>query len=240
MKASYSLYDFEKSRGRIDEILQGADTAYIEKESIPSRDDLTFTNGFNVWCTALFVDIRKSKELNRTHTNPVLAKIYKTYISELVAIIKSHTKIREICIEGDCVWGIFDTPQKSDIDEVFSIGAQVSSLIDVLNIKYRKRGYSELTVGIGMSYGKSLLVKSGHKGSGINEVVWLGSLVSEAAELCGFGNKSYLDREMMVSEVFYGNLNDRNKGLLEYNAERDCYHGYVVDRDMNEWVQKNG
>ncbi|CAH1218235.1 Adenylate/guanylate cyclase domain-containing protein [Vibrio harveyi] len=240
MEASFSLYDFEKSRGRIDEILQGADASYTEKKSIPSRDDLTFTNGFNVWCTALFVDIRKSKELNKTHTNPVLAKIYKTYISELVAVIKSHTKIREICIEGDCVWGIFDTPQKSDIDAVFSIGAQVSSLIDVLNIKYRKRGYSELTVGIGMSYGKSLLVKSGYKGSGINEVVWLGSLVSEAAELCGFGNKSYTDKEMVVSNVFYGNLNDHNKALLEYNAGRDCYHGYVINLAMNEWVQKNG
>jgi class 3 adenylate cyclase len=240
VEASFSLYDFEKSRDRIDEILQGADASYTEKKSIPSRDDLTFTNGFNVWCTALFVDIRKSKELNKSHTNPVLAKIYKTYISELVAIIKSHTKIREICIEGDCVWGIFDTPQKSDIDAVFSIGAKASSLIDVLNIKYKKRGYSELTVGIGMSYGKSLLVKSGYKGSGINEVVWLGSLVSEAAELCGFGNKSYSDKEIMVSEVFYGNLNDHNKGLLEYNAERGCYNGYVVNTVMDEWVQKNG
>ncbi|MCW8332444.1 adenylate/guanylate cyclase domain-containing protein [Vibrio paucivorans] len=240
MEASFSLYDFEKSRDRIDEILQGADASYTEKKSIPSRDDLTFTNGFNVWCTALFVDIRKSKELNKSHTNPVLAKIYKTYISELVAIIKSHTKIREICIEGDCVWGIFDTPQKSDIDAVFSIGAKVSSLIDVLNIKYKKRGYSELTVGIGMSYGKSLLVKSGYKGSGINEVVWLGSLVSEAAELCGFGNKSYSDKEMMVSEVFYGNLNDHNKELLEYKAERGCYNGYVINTAMDEWVQKNG
>ncbi|HGM9887120.1 TPA: adenylate/guanylate cyclase domain-containing protein [Proteus mirabilis] len=240
MEASYSVYDFEKSRERIDEILKSADALYTEKKSIPTRDELTFTNGFNVWCTALFVDIRKSKELNKSHTNPVLAKIYKTYISELIAVVKSHSKVREICIEGDCVWGIFDTPTKNDIDEVFSIGAKISSLIDVLNIKYRKRGYSELTVGIGISYGKSLLVKSGYKGSGINEVVWLGRLVSEAAELCGFGNKSYLDKEMMVSEVFYQNLNDHNKDLLEYSSTRSCYHGYVINTVMNEWVQKNG
>ncbi|GEM77702.1 adenylate/guanylate cyclase domain-containing protein [Vibrio sagamiensis] len=240
MEAKYSQYDFEKSRERIDEILQGADASYTEKKSIPSRDELTFTNGFNVWCTALFVDIRKSKELNKNHTNPVLAKIYKTYISELVAIIKSHPKVREVCIEGDCVWGVFDTPQKPDIDGVFSVGAKISSLIDVLNIKYKKRGYSELTVGIGVSYGRSLLVKSGYKGSGINEVVWLGSLVSEAAELCGFGNKTYSDSEMMVSEVFYGNLNKHNKSLLSFNADRGCYHGVVINTLMDEWVQKNG
>lgn len=240
MDAKYSFYDFEKSRERIDEILQGADALYTEKKSIPSRDDLTFTNGFNVWCSALFVDIRKSKELNKKHTNPVLAKIYKTYISELVALVKSHSEIREICIEGDCVWGIFDTPKTYHIDELFSIGAQISSLVDVLNIKYKKRGYSELTVGIGISYGRTLLIKSGYKGSGINEVVWLGSLVSEAAELCGFGSKSYSDKEMMVSDVFYNNLNDDNKSLLTKSYERNCYHGHVINLSMDKWVQNNG
>ncbi|MEZ8141909.1 adenylate/guanylate cyclase domain-containing protein [Enterovibrio sp. FF113] len=240
MKADFSAYDFAKSRERIDEILKGSDADYKDKDSIPSRDDLTFTNGFNVNCSALFVDIRGSKELNRKHTKPVLAKIYKTYISELVAILKSHSKVKEVCIEGDCVWGIFNTPTKNDIRELFSIGGKVSSLIDVLNIKYKKRGYSQLTVGIGMSYGRSLLVKSGYKGSGINEVVWLGSLVSEAAELCGFGNKVWSDNEMMVSEVFYGNLNDELKELLSYNANRNCYHGNVINTSMNEWVENNG
>ncbi|WP_394230550.1 adenylate/guanylate cyclase domain-containing protein [Shewanella colwelliana] len=240
MKASNNTYDFTKSRERIDEILKGADAEYKDKKSIPSRDDLTFTNGFNVYCSALFVDIRKSKELNKKHTNPVLSKIYKTYISELVAVLKSHSNIKEVAIEGDCVWGIFDTPDKSDIRELFDVGAKVSSLIDVLNIKYKKRGYSQLTVGIGMSYGRSLLIKAGYKGSGINEVVWLGSLVSEAAELCGFGNKSWSDNELMVSEVFYGNLNDERKALLSYNAERNCYHGNIVNTTMNKWVQENG
>ncbi|MEZ9421138.1 family 3 adenylate cyclase [Vibrio lentus] len=240
MKAEYSAYDFEKSRERIDEILKGADADYKDKDSIPSRDDLTFTNGFNVYCSALFVDIRGSKELNKQHKNPVLSKIYKTYISELVAILKSHPKVKEVAIEGDCVWGIFDTPKKDDLRNLFSIGGKVSSLIDVLNIKYKKRGYSQITVGIGMSYGRSLLIKAGYKGSGINEVVWLGSLVSEAAELCGFGNKSWSDNELMLSEVFYGNLNDERKALLSYNAERNCYHGNVINTTMNEWVEKNG
>ncbi|MBI6550761.1 adenylate/guanylate cyclase domain-containing protein [Xenorhabdus lircayensis] len=240
MEAQYSLYDFEKSRGRIDEILQGADASYKDKNSVPSRNELTFTNGFNVCCSSLFVDIRKSKVLNEKHTKPVLAKIYKTYISELVAVMKGHSKVKEICIEGDCVWGIFDTPQRSDIDELFSIGAQISSLIDVLNIKYKKRGYSELTVGIGMSYGKSLLVKSGYKGSGINEVVWLGSLVSETAELCGFGNNSQKDNEIMVSNDFYYDLNDYSKSLLSKTNYRYCYHGNVIDTTMNEWVKQNG
>ncbi len=240
MEANYSSYDFNKSIERINEVLDSSDSSYEDKKSIPSRDSLTFSNGFYVDCSALFIDIRGSKELNEKHTRPVLAKIYKTYISELVAVLKGHSEVSEIYIEGDSVWGIFDTPYTSDVDELFSVGAIASSLIDILNIKYKKKGYSELEVGIGMSYGSSLLIKSGYKGSGINEVVWLGKLVGEAALLCSHGNKAYGDSEMMVSNLFYDNLNENNKKLLSKNLSRDCYHGYVINTAMNEWVKDNG
>lgn len=192
-----------------------------------------------VECSSLFIDIRDSKSINDKHTRPVLAKIYKTYISELVAVLKGHSKVSEISIEGDCVWGIFDTTLKTDIDELFNIAAKASSLIDILNIKYKRKGYSELIIGIGLSYGTALLIKSGYKGSGNNEVVWLGKLVSESAKLCSYGSKGYSNKEMMVSNVFYDNLNDANKKLLSKNYEHDCYHGHVIDVSMQEWVAKS-
>ncbi|RIZ67615.1 MAG: adenylate/guanylate cyclase domain-containing protein [Methylococcales bacterium] len=240
MRAEYSYYDYEKSRDRIDDILKGADASYEDKKSIPPRDSLTFDNGFYVSCSALFIDIRGSKVLSTIHTKPVQAKIYKSYISELVAILRSNNKIHEIYIEGDCVWGIFNTPEKPDIDQVFSTASSASSLIDTLNIKYKKRGYSELTVGIGLAYGESLCIKAGHKGSGINEVVWLGKLVGEAAQLCSYGNKTYSDARTMVSEFFYNNLNDYNKNLLTFKFNRSCYHGNVINKNMDEWVKSNG
>jgi class 3 adenylate cyclase len=240
MQASYSYYDFNKSIDRIDEVLNVSDASYENKNSIPSRDLLTFKNGFYVQCSAIFIDIRGSKELNEKHKKPVLAKIYKTYISELIAVLKSYSKISELYIEGDAVWATCDTPNKKDIDELFSVAARAASLIDILNIKYKKKGYSELTIGIGMSYGTSLMIKSGYIGSGINEVVWLGKLVGEAAMLCSYGNKTFNNKEMMVSNVLYGNLNNSNKELLSKNHERDCYHGDVINTLMNEWVNKNG
>ncbi len=240
MEAKYSTYDYLKSIERIDETLDTSDANYEDKKTIPSRESLTFSNGFYVDCSALFIDIRNSKGLSEKHKRPTLAKIYKTYISELVAVLRGHSKVSEIYIEGDCVWGIFDTPNRSDIDEVFSVAAKASSLIDILNIKYKKKGYSELTVGIGASYGSSLYIKAGYKGSGINEVVWLGKLVGEAAKLCSYGNKTLSDRELMVSDVFYSNLNEKNKKLLEKNYSRECYHGNVINLAMNDWVKNNG
>lgn len=186
------------------------------------------------------MDIRKSKDLPSKHKRPVLAKIYKTYISEVVAVMRGNSSIFEISIEGDCVWGVFDTPLRADIDNVFSTAAQISSLVDILNIKYKKKGYSELTVGIGASWGESLFIKAGYKGSGINEVVWLGELVGEAAKLCSYGNKQYNDAELMVSSDFYSNLNCNNKKLLGNSTYPNCYEGNVINLGMNEWVAANG
>lgn len=240
MEAKYSLYDHTKSIERIDNIIDSSDANYEDKSSIPKRDNLTFSNGYYVYASSIFVDIRDSKSLNAKHKRPTLAKIYRTYISEVIAVMTGNTNVNEVYIEGDGVWGIFDTPTKPDIDSVFSTSAQISSIIDILNIKYKKKGYSELTVGIGISYNSSLYIKAGYSGSGINEVVWLGDLVSEAAKLCSYGNKSYGDKETMVSNAFYNNLNDDNKKLLEFNRNRDCYHGYIINIAMNEWVKKNG
>ena len=113
------------------------------------------------------------------------------------------------------------------------------SIIDILNVKYKKKSYSTLSVGIGLAYGSALYIKSGYKGSGINEVVWLGKLVGEAAELCSYGNKTYSDKTIMASNVFYSNLNDKNKKFLEWNSNRSCYQGNVMNLLMSQWVNDN-
>ncbi len=75
MEANYSYYDFNKSIERIDEVLISSDSSYEDKDSIPTRDSLTFNNGFYVNCSAIFIDIRGSKKLSDKHKRTVLAKI---------------------------------------------------------------------------------------------------------------------------------------------------------------------
>lgn len=238
MKADYSSFVLSDSLERIQEILDGADASYEDKDSIPSRDSLTFTNGFYVNCSALFVDMRGSKELSEKLTKPTLAKIYKAYISELVAVFRDERRISEISIEGDCVWGIFDTPDQDDIDSVFSIAATAASLVDVLNYKLEKKSMETVNVGIGMAYGPSLMIKAGYKGSGINDVTWMGTVVSEAAKLCSYGNRNWSDARIMVSDICYQNMNDHNKGLLKWSQSRECYEGNVINTGINDWLKE--
>lgn len=236
MKSSYSNYDFEKSRNRIDEILNASNDSFENVKQIPSRDSLTFTNGYYTYCTAVFVDIRNSSGLPDQHTKPVLAKIYRSYISEIVALMNGLTSCREVNIEGDSVWGVFNTPKKPNIDEVFSLAARISSLIDVLNHKLSKKNFSSIEVGIGIEYGRALMIKAGFRGSTINEVVWMGDVVNKASKLCGFGNKLSTDKEVMLSSTVYENLKDTNQNLLTWNSNRGCYHSNVVNVGMRDWL----
>lgn len=238
MQASRSAYDFHKSLDRIDEILVGEDASYTDHKGIPSRDQLTFTNGFYVQITVLFVDLRGSKELADNHTRPVLAKMYRSYISETVAILNSNPHINEIYIEGDGVWAVFNTTKKTEVQTVVVTASLINSLVKVLNLKFKKRGYSSIKAGIGVEDGTSLYIKAGYSGSGINEVVWIGRAVGQAAKLCNEGSRDSAD-PLMISELVHSNLDDRVKGFFRWDSKLECYTGNIVNGPMDKWVEDN-
>lgn len=237
MEANYRSYDYEKSFERMNEILNASDLSFSEVDEIPSRDKLTFTNGFYVKCSALFADIRGSSELTSRYLRPTLARIYRAYVSEVVAVMNGSADCREVVIAGDCVSGIFESRWKSQINEVFSTAAQINSLIKVLNYRLEKRGIEPIAVGIGASYGRALMVKAGHSGSTINDVVWMGEVVNEVCKLGNYGKASYSDEPVMLSDVFYSNLTDYNQTLVRWNSSRACYHGNVINKEMSDWYE---
>ncbi len=238
MRSEYKSYNHLDSYDRMDTILDESDNAFEELSSIPSEDKLTYSNGFYVKCSALFIDIRGSSKLPQTHNRPKLAKLYRVYISEVVAILNDNVDCKRIDIVGDGISSIFDTPSTWDIDRVFSTAAQIASMIDIMNFKFEKRDITQVTVGIGMAWGRALMIKAGYKGSGINDVVWMGDVVNLAAKLCSYGNQTFNDRRFMVSDDFYTNLEEENQKLLQRNQTRGCYHGNVVNLAMNQWLEE--
>lgn len=69
------------------------------------------------------------------HKRPTLAKMYRAFLSECVAIMNSEADCKEININGDCVWGVFETPYKRQVDNVVSVAAILNSMIQILNYK---------------------------------------------------------------------------------------------------------
>lgn len=240
-KESSYTYKVEDSASRMDDILDVDDNDYQDNEnSIPARNKLTYKNGYYVNVTALFIDIVDSSKLTDGHKRPTLAKMYRAFLSECVAIMNSWEMCKEININGDCVWGIFETPKKSDVDNIISVAAQLNSMIEILNYKLKKRKYDTLLVGIGIDYGRALMVKAGYSGSGINDVIWMGDVVNSACHLCNKAGRDHR-KVIVISDVVYNNLNEYNQGLFSSYSDGSVirYEGNIIMKDMKDWYNGN-
>ncbi|PLC10776.1 hypothetical protein AUQ48_17180 [Kocuria flava] len=242
MDGNYKGYNYISSSTRIAEILDQPTGQFEETDDLPHRDRLTYTNGFYGNCSAVFVDIRDSSKLTEKHKRPVLAKLYRAFISEMVAVMNSSDNVREVNIVGDCVWAVYNTPYKSNINSAFAVAYQANTLRKLLNGHLEKRGYDPLRFGIGADYGRALMIKAGYNGSGINDVVYMGDVVNRAAHLAHRAGRGSYSHPIWVGPTFQMNLNEHNQQLLthKYDAELgNAYTGDVVATAMNDWVIKN-
>ncbi|KGJ49814.1 family 3 adenylate cyclase [Clostridium sp. NCR] len=238
METNFKTYDVSKSSERIDKILNASSSNYEESKTIPDRNKLTYENGYYVNIGAIFVDIRESSSLTDEHKRPKLAKLYRCYISEVVAILNSYSDCKEINIVGDCVSGIFEAQYKEQIENMINASAEINSLIKILNYKLKKNNIIEIKIGIGIDYGRALIIQSGYSGSGINEIVWMGDVVNSASNLCNKANKD-INKKILIGNLVYNNLLESSKKLFEYNYVEGCYQGDVVWDKMQEWYKEN-
>lgn len=239
MDGNYRPYDWTASSARIKAILDQPAGSFEEVNGLPDRDKLTFTNGFYGMCSAIFIDIRDSSGLTANHKRPVLAKIYRSFISEMVAVLNSAPFVREVNIVGDCVWAAYKTMYVNQIDDVFAIAALANTLLKLLNHHYQKAGNTQLRIGIGIEYGRVLMIKAGFSGSGINDVVYMGDVVNQAAHLAHLAGRGWGSSPLFIGDGFYGNLNEHNRSLLRsqrVSTIGTVHQGNPVIPEMEEWV----
>ena len=103
-----------------------------------------------------------------------------------------------------------------------------------------------------MSTGCDLVIKTGRKGVGINEKVWIGKAVTEASNLSSLGDKDDY-RRLMYSSLSYINFID---GLKARNSKKDvekwftsiddpmpnidiAYNASVIKPAFDEWINSN-
>ena len=243
MKTNQKNFTIEDSKSRVDDILSESDTSFEELNEIPAPEKLTFKNGFYINCSSLFVDIRRSKQLTNKYKRPTLAKIYRCFISEMVAICADSYLCRETNIQGDCVWAVFNTPSKYNIDEVFSVASKINSIRKLINKRFQKNNIDPIDIGIGLSYGRALMIKAGYYGSGINDIVYMGDVVNEASHMCSQADTNNYKDGICVSDCFYGNLNSHNQGLLNQSYDPQTfskvYKGNVIWDDFDKYIDKN-
>lgn len=230
-------YDYKAGKQRIKDILD-TKLEIIEKDTISSTDNLSYNNSYYTWITGIFVDIRNSVELFSNEDKIKVSKIIKCFTSEVIEILREGNKHLELGIRGDCVYAIYSTPNKSDIDEIFTKGCYINTLMKMLNEMFARKNYPEISVGIGISSFRELIILAGRKHTGINDIVWVGEAVSKASKLSGYGNKNGID-PIVISSCTYENITNENQKYFRTTAieGNSVYHGSAIMIAFNNWIQ---
>lgn len=211
-------FDENKSILRVDKILN-SNKHFEYVKNIPNNNKLTFDNGYYVNVSAIFIDIVGSSKMTQNHKRPTLAKIYRCFISESIALLQSFNSCKDVNINGDCVWGIFDF-NTINADKLIEISVQILNLMDKINLILKKKGYTQIKIGIGIDYGKALLVKAGYNKCGINDTIWMGDVVNSACHLCNNANRNNRT-EILISKNFLEKLNKYSLFFRKVND--NCY-----------------
>lgn len=243
------MYDFKKSKETVSSILNSP-TKIIKKDFVPSSEsEFTYENGITDWVGALFVDIvDSSKQFQSPNENT--ARVIRSFCSEIISILKDDDNYREIGIRGDCVYSIYNAQYQEDLVEIFRHAYRINSFMKMLNKLLDKNGYSNIRAGIGLGCSQELIIKAGQNGSGINDKIWIGKAVVDAAHLSDVANRNGIS-PIAMSPLFYDNViehlceeNEKYKSWISahpssYYGSVDYYHCSIIEIDFDKWIEEN-
>ena len=165
---------------------------------VPHSDDaaITFPN-LDEWKQScklidtciLYIDIRRSTELNLSHRPATVAKLYSSFVRAMTKAARQFDgHVRGII--GDRVMVLFDT------ENAFTNALNCAFLMNsvskyVINKHFKAK---EVSCGIGVDCGKMLVTKTGIRKNGqqrqnYKNLVWLGRPANVASKLTDLANK---------------------------------------------------
>lgn len=219
-------YDYKGGKQRVIDILTSK-TAIEEAKTIPSsEDEFTYENGVKSCVSALFVDIRDSTNYFKNNKPDIVSRVMRAFCSEIISILQADDNFRQIGIRGDCVYGIFSTPDESDIKTILDNAIVINTFQKMFQKILNEYSMPTFEIGIGLGCSEDLVIKAGKKGSGINDLIWIGDSVIDACKLSSQGNKDGFD-SIVISTDFYNSIKD-------YNANEDETYSQLFTRKYSQ------
>ncbi|WP_157869956.1 adenylate cyclase [Paracholeplasma brassicae] len=240
-------YKYKDGKSRVIQILDN-DTSINERKSIPINDsDFKYDNGIKAWTSAIFVDLRNSSQMMEEEEFIEMSKILRSFISETLEILNLEKDlVRELGIRGDCVYGIYSTPKDSDELKIFDLTILINTLVYMLNSLFSEKGYRKIDIGIGFSCDYEFIVKTGRKGTGANDKVWIGDAIHIASKLSNCMSKAGRkaiginanNLEFIIDKIKERNPNKNvDSWFSTFNYKnREYVQCGIVDVEFNNWV----
>lgn len=239
---------YRNCKKRVTDILTSK-TTIEEMDSIPSNEDeFTYENGIKVWVGALFVDIRNSTDYFKENKPETISRVMRAFCSEIISILQKNENFRQIGIRGDCVYGIFSVTVKKDLEQILSNAILINTFQKMFQRILSNNSMPKFKIGIGLGCSKELVIKVGKKGTGINDLIWIGDAVVDACKLSSQGNIDSFE-PIVMSDCFYTNIKNEkansketysNCCLQKYSNKlgESVWHCNMVTTDFNNWIER--
>lgn len=227
------MSEYKELKVRLTEIIQSK-TKIEEKKSIPKRDqEFTYENGIKAWVGAIFIDIVDSSSLFKNQKQETVARVIRAFSDGIINILKSNDKYRQIGIRGDSVFGIYSTDYQKDVLELLNVAADCNSFLKLLNSVLVKNNFPSIRAGIGLGLSQDLIIKVGKSGTGINDMVWIGDSVVDAANFSSVANRKGRN-QIVMSKLFYNNMIDLQIKVNE-NSKNWFKEIYISEFNQNAY-----
>lgn len=200
----------------------GFSIAITETTSVPHSGDpaITFPNldadtqGAKLIRTCvLYIDMRRSTDLNFAHKPQTVAKLYSAFVRAMTRTARYYGgHVRGII--GDRVMVLFDA--RDCFENAVNCGVAMNTISEHIINKHFKA--NEVKFGIGIDYGKMLATKTGIRRHGQEQanyrsLVWLGRPANVASKLTDAANKPEENVTVPNVQVAY-RVQDSIGGLL--------------------------
>lgn len=153
----------------------------------------------------------------------------------IVRIFAENPKCRDIGSHGHYVMAVFDTPFKTDIDNVLDSVGKINATFNIAyNVRKSTRIFG-LRKGIGMAYGEVLLTTIGSGRSAIYN--WDGDAFETAVEYAKDAAEN-ANSKVLATYTIYNNLKEDYQKLFKENG-CDCYVAFPVNIAMDKWSKSN-
>lgn len=241
-----SPYDFKDGKRRVLDILDSR-TNIRDFDYIPSDKEFSFENGVRSPVASIFVDIRESTSLFKNNPRDRVARIIRSFVSEVIHILRSDDNIRDLGIRGDCVFAVYSCSTTNDTSNLIDRAVEINTFMKMYNRLLECKRWPEIKIGIGLGFDQTqLVIKAGEKGSGYNDFIWVGNAVINASNCCGIANTSGIS-PIVMDTYFYEKIKNLqanpNHKYIDYLKRfySNKIGGYyyqtdLVDSKFNNWI----
>lgn len=236
MKERYFGINIEESIQRIDSLLAERNEAFTACITFPHKWQEEALNGIYVNAAVVYFDLKKTAKLFSNHSISTVAKILRTYISEITSILKSLPKCKGVVLDGDNIYGVYDASLTTGLDNVFALAVIGKSILEVLNHKLSMQQMPTVSAGIGIDFGKVLMVKTEFKQ--VKEPVWLGDVIYFAARFSHLANQAEGGSHIYLSRVVYQSLGKEYQNLCQMHPSQEWYQCTATYDPISHWLQK--